>query len=288
MWRKLVYREPKPEDEAPQIAWLRAYSNYLTPTLGLTSADTWTAVALYVRNLLLNWLVVIPVLCVALLFIKLTAVSTFSLGPAPWWVVLGLLAGGAILEIWALRFALLHRPTRPMRTNAAQAEETVAAQERALAANKGAQQRDEHRQAVGRGADQRRFLRRRSYSGIDSGLLLNARIRARLHGLPLSWEAWQLVGSGVVLGMVHVRNRVDRRTFPWPKCDTDRGLRAIGPRISASGRSRAASTEQLSGSASFCSPTTSPCLSATSMSRRGRKILFSCSSMPFRGSSPPS
>lgn len=51
--------EPKPIDR------LRQYSNYLTPRVGLFSADTWTAAAIVVRNLLLNWLVIVPVLAAA-------------------------------------------------------------------------------------------------------------------------------------------------------------------------------------------------------------------------------
>jgi Patatin-like phospholipase len=62
--------------EAPQVLGLRADSNYLTPSLGLLSADTWTLIALYIRNLVLNWLLfvpffmgcfMIPRLCVAVL-----------------------------------------------------------------------------------------------------------------------------------------------------------------------------------------------------------------------------
>jgi hypothetical protein len=53
--------------QAPQIAGIRAYSNYLTPVLGLLSADTWTVIALYVRNLLLNWLVFVPFFAACLL-----------------------------------------------------------------------------------------------------------------------------------------------------------------------------------------------------------------------------
>jgi len=48
--------EPRPLDH------LREYSNYLTPRVGLLSADTWAAAALIVRNLILNWLVLLPVL----------------------------------------------------------------------------------------------------------------------------------------------------------------------------------------------------------------------------------
>ena len=62
--------------EPPEITRIRADSNYLTPQLGLLSADTWTVIALYIRNLLLNWLLFVPFfmgcfmfprLCVAIL-----------------------------------------------------------------------------------------------------------------------------------------------------------------------------------------------------------------------------
>ena len=52
--------------EAEPITHLRAYSNYLTPKLGLMSADTWTLVTIVIRNLLLNWLVLIPLLIAVL------------------------------------------------------------------------------------------------------------------------------------------------------------------------------------------------------------------------------
>ena len=50
-----------PSDEEPEpIYHLRAYSSYLTPRTGLFSADTWTLLAIYFRNLLLNLLVLVP------------------------------------------------------------------------------------------------------------------------------------------------------------------------------------------------------------------------------------
>jgi hypothetical protein len=55
------------EPEPREIAHLRAFSNYLSPKMGLLSADTWTLVAIYLRNLVLNWLVLIPLLISALL-----------------------------------------------------------------------------------------------------------------------------------------------------------------------------------------------------------------------------
>jgi hypothetical protein len=59
------------EVEAPEITHLRSYSNYMSPTLGLFSADTWTLIAVYLRNLLLNWTVIIPLLAAFLLLPKL-------------------------------------------------------------------------------------------------------------------------------------------------------------------------------------------------------------------------
>jgi hypothetical protein len=60
--------------EAEPVSHLRQYSNYLTPKLGLLSADTWTAAAIVLRNLLLNLLVLVPVLA-AFLALPLLAIS---------------------------------------------------------------------------------------------------------------------------------------------------------------------------------------------------------------------
>ena len=75
----LTTRPGGPDVEPPEISWLRAYSNYLTPRLGIGSADTWAAVAIVVRNLVLNWLVIIPVVCLALLSLKfIVALSAWT------------------------------------------------------------------------------------------------------------------------------------------------------------------------------------------------------------------
>jgi hypothetical protein len=57
---KKVDPEPRP------LRHLRAYSNYMSPKLGFLSADTWTMASMYVRNLLLNLLVLIPILAAVL------------------------------------------------------------------------------------------------------------------------------------------------------------------------------------------------------------------------------
>ena len=54
VWSNLVSRPMGPDIEPPATAWLRSYSNYLTPKLGLMSADTWAALALTLRNLVLS------------------------------------------------------------------------------------------------------------------------------------------------------------------------------------------------------------------------------------------
>jgi Patatin-like phospholipase len=60
-------RESKIDPEYGPIRWLREYSNYLTPQMGFLSADTWTWVAIYLRNLFLNWLILIPLMAAVLI-----------------------------------------------------------------------------------------------------------------------------------------------------------------------------------------------------------------------------
>jgi hypothetical protein len=45
--------------EPEQVNFLRDYSNYMTPRLGIFGADTWAAIATYIRNVLLNQLILI-------------------------------------------------------------------------------------------------------------------------------------------------------------------------------------------------------------------------------------
>src|ERR1700751_973820 len=61
--------------EPSQITGIRGDSNYITPQLGLFSADTWTVVAVYVRNLLLNWVLFLPLLTGCLLVPHLCSVA---------------------------------------------------------------------------------------------------------------------------------------------------------------------------------------------------------------------
>jgi hypothetical protein len=62
-----VRPESNIDPEPPALRYLRENSNFLTPEVGLMSADTWTFLAIYVRNLLLNWSVLIPLILGVLL-----------------------------------------------------------------------------------------------------------------------------------------------------------------------------------------------------------------------------
>ena len=120
VWQAMAGERPVPEEEPRQFAWLRTYSNYLTPKLGLASADAWATAALSLRNLILNWFVILPVLCAVLIVLKLVAstvawVSQFdpqacaaSFGQPSFF--LG--AAGGVCLLLALRFTTRHRPTR--------------------------------------------------------------------------------------------------------------------------------------------------------------------------------
>ena len=110
----LTGRPSGPDVEPPEISWLRAYSNYLTPRLGILSADAWTAVAIFVRNLLLNWLIIIPVVCLALLSLKLTATVSVWVAHAlkDSRIMIPIALIGAICLVIAQAFTNRHRPTR--------------------------------------------------------------------------------------------------------------------------------------------------------------------------------
>ena len=74
--------------EPAPLRHLRQFSNYISPKLGLFSADGWTLVATALRNLLLNWTVLVLILA--------------SLLTLPWLGLLGVLAKPSIGQLHAL------------------------------------------------------------------------------------------------------------------------------------------------------------------------------------------
>ena len=61
------------------IHHLRLFSNVMTPRKGLLSADTWRAVASVTRNILLTWLILLPILLAAIIIGQ----AWFTLGGEP-------------------------------------------------------------------------------------------------------------------------------------------------------------------------------------------------------------
>jgi hypothetical protein len=76
IWEQLIRRPKGPDFEPVRLSWLRSYTNFLTPKIGIASDDTWTPIVLWLRNLLLNWLVIIPPICVLVLGLKLLALTS--------------------------------------------------------------------------------------------------------------------------------------------------------------------------------------------------------------------
>lgn len=85
--------------EPPEIRFLREYSNYLTPRTGLLGVDTWTAIAIYLRNLLLNQTVLILFLAAALVVPRIVVVGAQR--GVPWFQCPGS-AGSAFLVALAI------------------------------------------------------------------------------------------------------------------------------------------------------------------------------------------
>ena len=89
-------RSPNPMDERGRpVRYLREYSNYLTPRVGLMSADTWTMFGIYVRNTLLNQVIIVSLLVAALLV------------PRNWFAYVEVMSGLGSWDFWAAAFCLV-------------------------------------------------------------------------------------------------------------------------------------------------------------------------------------
>ena len=85
------------DDEPEPVYHLRAYSNYLAPKLGLQSTDSWTLVAIYIRNLFLNLVFLLPVLAAVMIGMRLVVWCYYQPGELEvvqpvGWIALGALA----------------------------------------------------------------------------------------------------------------------------------------------------------------------------------------------------
>ena len=88
--------EPEP------IFHLREFSNYLSPRLSFFSADSWTLIAIYLRNLLANQLVLLPLVVTVLL---LTRIYVFCLQLPHHWLpptTIGTIAFAVAALLWTI------------------------------------------------------------------------------------------------------------------------------------------------------------------------------------------
>src|SRR5947208_5974477 len=97
----------RPNPEPVEIQNLRSYSNYLSPRLGLFSADSWTLVGTYLRNFLLNWSVIIPLLA-AFLTLPWLYSSIVMMDPPP--RTDALFWAGAALVVFAVAYMGFNLP----------------------------------------------------------------------------------------------------------------------------------------------------------------------------------
>ncbi len=101
----------KVDPEPPALQHLRSFSNYMDPKLGLLSADTWSLATTMLRNMVLNWFVILPLLVAALaiprLWLSLVSASS-SCGTG--WLETPLWAGLAFSAI-AICFFAYNLPT---------------------------------------------------------------------------------------------------------------------------------------------------------------------------------
>jgi hypothetical protein len=95
------------DKEQPPVRFLRVFSNYLTPNLGIFSGDTWAMIAIYIRNLLLNLTIILALVATFLLLpraVKMLAREALSLN----WIGYGLMIAEAGLLLVAFIMILIN------------------------------------------------------------------------------------------------------------------------------------------------------------------------------------
>ena len=104
--------------EPATVEHLREFSNYLAPKVSLLSADTWTLIAIYFRNLILNWLVLVPLIAAVLMIPRvyasiITNVRRHELEDPRWMIFL--LIAGVLLGAVGISYIGLNRPSGTQR-----------------------------------------------------------------------------------------------------------------------------------------------------------------------------
>lgn len=130
-------RKTANKTEPDQIKFLRQYSNYLTPQVGVLGADTWAVIATYLRNVLLNMAILAAVLSAVLLFPRLllwlvneysSAVKfgeLFTPGFARWFGAIALCTFLVAVFFISLHISLIPHPRNKQRWLYCQEQECV-------------------------------------------------------------------------------------------------------------------------------------------------------------------
>jgi hypothetical protein len=94
---------------AHPVQQLRRYSNYLSPRNGFFSADTWTLVATFLRNLLANWLVLLPWLLLLLLIPRFMVSAAgwpwFGRVTVPHWLMVLVVLAAWVCCLFAVKYS---------------------------------------------------------------------------------------------------------------------------------------------------------------------------------------
>jgi hypothetical protein len=111
-------QDPARSPEPRQVRWLREFSNYLTPRVGTLSTDTLTGVATYLRNLLLNQVILVAFGASLLVLPWFLAAFLAELGDGwiklgPWVAALLLFVGSSLAGYETLRADLGRRAEHP-------------------------------------------------------------------------------------------------------------------------------------------------------------------------------
>ena len=101
----------RPTPEPIQLRHLREYSNYMSPRRGLLSADTWTLPAIYIRNLLLNLTIFVPLIAALLMVPRfLFLVTNYNNGGGL--LTYAFLLLGIGFGSWAFGFVISRLPSK--------------------------------------------------------------------------------------------------------------------------------------------------------------------------------
>lgn len=108
---QLSLKPDNPNPEPTQLQHLREYSNYMSPKVGLLSADSWSLGAIYARNLFLNLTIFIPLMAAVLMLPRFLFRVTMqdAVGPTTelTFLFLALVAGS-----WAIAFVISRLPSK--------------------------------------------------------------------------------------------------------------------------------------------------------------------------------